>query len=106
LGLGIFTWAVPGNTVLAALYGIAIWAFLTGVLEIGQGLDLNEYKDRRPFFVLAGVLSILFGSIVLTFQVGGMGLVWTLGAYALLFGALLLAAALRLRGHLLRDGSV
>jgi uncharacterized membrane protein HdeD (DUF308 family) len=104
LGLGLFTWLVPGTTVLWALYGIAAWAFLTGALEIGQGLDLNEYRDRRPFLITAGAFSILFGLMVLVFQVGGMGLVWTLGAYALLFGAILLAAAHRLR-RFARTGS-
>jgi uncharacterized membrane protein HdeD (DUF308 family) len=100
LGLGTFTWLVPGTTVLLALYGVAAWAFVTGLLEIGQGLELNEYRDRRPYFITAGALSILFGLLVLVFQVGGMGLVWTLGAYALLFGAILIAAGMSLKKHL------
>lgn len=97
LALGSFTWLDPGKTVLVALYGIAAWAFITGLLEIGQGLDLNEYRDRRPYFLAAGTCSILFGVLVLIFQVTGMALVWLIGSYATLFGAILLTAALRLR---------
>ncbi len=97
LGLGVVAWVAPGTGALALLYWIAGWAIFTGLLEMFQGVELNEYRDRRKPFLIAGIISILFGIIVLAFRVAGVELVWALGAYAFLFGVPLLTLGLRLR---------
>lgn len=93
LGLAIWIW--PGAT-LALLYGITTWAVVTGILEILQGLDLNEYKERRGPFFLEGLCSILFGLTIALFHTG-VTLAWLMGAFAFLSGIPLMVLAVRLR---------
>src|SRR6185503_7483048 len=54
VGLGVLAWLWTDRTVLILLYWIGAWAVVTGFLEIAQAFDLNEYKDRRRSFFLAG----------------------------------------------------
>lgn len=93
LGLSIWIW--PGAT-LVLLYGISVWAVVTGILEILQGLDLNEYKERRGPFFLAGLCSVVFGLAIALFH-SGVTLAWLMGAFAFLSGIPLMVLALRLR---------
>lgn len=97
VGLGLVAWWKPEEAVLALLYWIAAWAFFTGLLEILQGFELNEYKDRRKTFLFAGLCSVLFGVLIYHFRLGGESLVWIMGSYAFLFGIPLLKLGLRLR---------
>lgn len=93
--LGISTWVWPSAS-LVLLYVIATWAVMTGILEIIQGLDLNEYKERRGPFFMAGLCSIVFGFAIALFHTG-VTLAWLLGAFAFLSGIPLMVLALRLK---------
>ena len=97
LGLGVVAWRQPQNGAMVLLYWIVGWAIFTGLLEMFQGVELNEYRDRRKPFLTAGIISVLFGLLVLFFRVAGVELVWALGAYAFFFGITLLTLGLRLR---------
>ena len=96
VGLGLLAWLDPNRTPLL-LYFIAGWAVVTGALEIAQGEDLNEYPDRRKTFLFAGIVSVIFGLLVLYFRVAGTALIWLMGAYAFFFGIPLLVLGFRLR---------
>jgi uncharacterized membrane protein HdeD (DUF308 family) len=95
--LGLVTLLWPDNAVMMLLFWVAAWAFVTGLLEIQEGFDLNEYKERRPPFLLAGICSILFGCCIIFLRVSGLELVEVIGGYAFVFGVLLLIFAYRLR---------
>lgn len=97
IGLGIFAWMRPDPGAMALLYWIGAWAFLTGLLEIQQGFELNEYRDRRKTFLFAGMVSALFGICVIWFHPEGAQLVWLVTIYAFLFGVPLLTLGLHLR---------
>ncbi len=97
VGLGLLTWLQPNLTALVLLYGIAAWAVFTGLLEVFQGFELNEYKDRRRPFLFAGLTSVVFGILIFFFRVGGADLVWLMGIYAFLFGIPLLTLGWRLK---------
>ncbi len=97
MALGLATLLWPDNAVMTLLFWVAAWAFVTGLLEIQEGFDLNEYKERRPIFLIGGICSILFGACVIFLRVSGVELVEAIGAYAFTFGVLLLILAYRLR---------
>ncbi|HTA75882.1 MAG TPA: DUF308 domain-containing protein [bacterium] len=97
MALGLATLLWPDNAVITLLVWVAAWAFVTGLLEIQEGFDLNEYKDRRPLFLLAGICSILFGFCIIFLRVSGLELVEVIGGYAFAFGLVLLIFAYRLR---------
>ena len=96
--IGILTFLWPGITTMVLLYLIAFWAIFTGVLEIVAGIRLREVIANERLLILMGVLSVLFGFLILIFPgAGALAIVIWIGAYALLFGIMLIALAFLLR---------
>jgi uncharacterized membrane protein HdeD (DUF308 family) len=91
-----FTW--PAITLFVLLYLIAAWAVVTGIFEIFAAIELRRVVNREWLLILAGIASIVFG--ILVFAAPGAGAIvialW-LGAYALVFGVLILTLSFRLR---------
>jgi uncharacterized membrane protein HdeD (DUF308 family) len=96
---GIVAFLMPGITALALLMLIAAWAIATGILQVIAAVRFRKEIDNEWWLILAGVVSVLFGvAMIARPGAGALAVVYVIGAYAILFGALLLALALRLRG--------
>jgi uncharacterized membrane protein HdeD (DUF308 family) len=97
IGVGILIFSFPGISERLLIYVIAAWAILTGVLEIMAGFELPISRDW--LLVLAGLASVVFGVLVfINPGSGALAIVWLIGIYALVFGAVLVVLAFRLRG--------
>ena len=95
---GLIALFQPELTALILLYVIATWAIVTGVLEIAAAIRLRREIENEWLLGLAGAASILVGVLLfLQPEAGSLAVVWTIGAYALLFGVLWIALGLRLR---------
>lgn len=95
---GVLTFAWPGITALVLLYLIAAWAIFTGIFEIAAAIKLRKVITGEWFLALSGVASVLFGLLLfLAPGPGALVVVWWIGAYALVFGILMIALAFRLR---------
>ena len=81
------------------LYVIAIWAVVTGVMEIIAAISLRREIDNEWLMILGGSLSVLFG-LILAFLPGAglLSLSWLIGAFALVFGVAFIVLGLRVRG--------
>ncbi len=89
-----------GITLLALYFTIAAWAFITGVLEIVAAIQLRSHVTNEFWLIVGGIASILFGGLMVWFPLAGaLALVWLVSAYAIVFGILMIALSLRLRGH-------
>ncbi len=95
---GIVTFAWPGITTLVLLWLIAAWALVTGVMEIVVAVRLRRELQGEWLLILGGALSVLFGILLAVWPASGaLALVFLIGVYALVFGAVLVMLGLRLR---------
>lgn len=87
-------------TLLALYWTIAAWAFLTGIFEIVAAIQLRKHIPNEVWMIVGGIASILFGVLMIWFPLAGIvAILWLIGAYAIVFGAIMIAFAFRLRGH-------
>ena len=89
-----FLW--PGLTLVVLIWIIAIWAVISGGLMLASAFALK--KDHgRWWLALGGICSLIFGALLIVAPlVGAFVLIWWLGAYALVFGVVLLVLAFQL----------
>src|SRR6185295_5514590 len=98
--VGLLTFLMPGVTALVLLVFIADWAIVLGVFQIVGAIRLRQEIDNEWTLVLGGVGSVLFGLVLLLAPVSGaIGIAWVIGTFAIIFGVLLVMAALRLKKH-------
>lgn len=96
---GVLTFLWPAITAVVLLVFIAVWAILTGILEVVAAIRLRKEIEGEWALGLAGVLSLIFGIIMLLRPgAGALALIWVIGSYAILFGVLLIYLGFRLRG--------
>ena len=98
IAAGIVALIWPSLASLVLIYMIASWAVITGILEIAAAIRLRNEITNEWMLGLGGLISIILG-VVLFFEpvAGGLAIIWTIGAYALIFGVLLLILGFRLR---------
>jgi uncharacterized membrane protein HdeD (DUF308 family) len=95
--IAIATLIWPGLTALTLLYLVAFWSVLTGVFGIVAAIELRKVIEGEFWMLLGGVLSIVFGSLlVLNPGTGLLSLVWLVGIYATMFGCSSLGVGYRL----------
>jgi uncharacterized membrane protein HdeD (DUF308 family) len=95
---GIVAFVYPGITALALLFVVAIYAILTGILEIVAAFVIRGFAAREWALGIAGVLSIIFGIILFIRPGAGLlTILWLVGIYAIIFGILFIVRAFQMR---------
>lgn len=97
IAAGIITFLWPGITALALLVLVAAWSIVRGVFEIIAAVRLRKEIDGEWLLGLAGVLSIVFG-VLLVLQPGAglLALVWLVGIYMIIAGVIYISLGVRL----------
>lgn len=96
--IGIVTFLWPDLTALTLLTIIGVWAIFTGVTEIVGAIQLRKVIEGEWMYILGGIASVVFGALVILFPgAGALSLTWLIGVYAIIFGALFIILAFRLR---------
>jgi hypothetical protein len=98
LAVAALALARPGITLLALVLLIAFRAILLGLIELGGALG-GKGLDHRWLLGVTGVVSILFGILMLANPIAGtMAVVWVIGVYAVVFGVMLVIVGVRALG--------
>lgn len=98
IGIGVATYLWPSLAAIAWLYTIAAWAVFSGVLEIVAAIRLRREISGEWLLILTGIASIAFGLLMAAMPLAGLlAWIWIVGAYAIVFGALLIGLGFRLR---------
>ena len=97
LVMAAITFVFPGGAVLAFVLVTAAWAILSGGAMLGSAFRLAVGAGRW-WLVLGGIVSMVFGALLIVAPLAGaVVLTWWLGAYAIVFGVVMLILAFRLR---------
>jgi len=100
IAAGLLTFLWPGMTALVLAIFIGAWSLIHGIFEIVGAIRVRKEIDNEWWLILSGALSVLFGLAILIMPgAGALALIWIIGAYAIVFGALLVGFALRLKKH-------
>lgn len=86
---------------LFVLWTIVFWSIMTGILGIRSAAGAPAGR-ARTFGIGSGVVSLVFGvilaiSLFLSPDATVLGLIWTVGIFAIVFGVMLVVAAVSAR---------
>jgi uncharacterized membrane protein HdeD (DUF308 family) len=96
IAAGIVAILWPAITLVVLVWIIAIWAVVSGALMLAAAFTLN-HEHGRWWLALGGIASLIFGILlVIEPLVGAVVLTMWIGAYAIVFGVILLVLAFRL----------
>ena len=102
--VGLLTLFFPRVTALALVLLVGAWSLVTGIAELVAAIKLRRLIEHEWLLALAGVLSIAFGILLfISPLIGAIAIAIWIGAYCLVFGALLVGLALRLRSWAARQ---
>jgi uncharacterized membrane protein HdeD (DUF308 family) len=99
LAAGILTLLWPSVTALVLLYLIATWAIIRGIFEILAAFHLRRELRNEWLLALNGVLTVLFGVVLIVAPgAGALAVLWLIGSFAIVVGIVMIALGFRLKG--------
>lgn len=90
---------VPDMVAALLVVFVAAWAIVTGLMQVWGAVELRKVVDADWILALDGAMAIVFGVALLALpRFAGWALVWLLGWFGILLGALYVAI-----GYWLKD---
>jgi uncharacterized membrane protein HdeD (DUF308 family) len=98
IAIAMITLFWPAITAFGLIMLIAAWSIITGIAEIVIAVHLRKYVSGEWLLALGGIASVLFGILVAAVPLAGALVIalW-FGAYAFVFGVLMVVLGFRLR---------
>jgi uncharacterized membrane protein HdeD (DUF308 family) len=95
---GIIAFAYTGITALVLLMFIAVWAIIIGALELYAAIRLYNVLDNDWWLIFGGLISIVFGAVIIGWPgTGALAVIWTIAWYAVFFGCTLVGLAFEVK---------
>jgi uncharacterized membrane protein HdeD (DUF308 family) len=96
---GLMFILAPGFVLSFAMYFIAFWAIIGGIMKIIYAIKLRKEITNEWFAILNGVITLIFGLAVLTNIVAGASaLVMVFGIFAIISGILMIVLSFKVKG--------
>lgn len=96
---GIAAIVAPGVATLSILIVIAIWAIVHGLLDIYSAIRFRRLISFEWWLALSGVLSVIFGALVLRQPgAGAIAIATLIGLFVIAIGVILVISGFRLKG--------
>jgi uncharacterized membrane protein HdeD (DUF308 family) len=96
--VGLIAFFLPITAAWALSILVAVWAFSTGILELGAAFRLRRDIPGEIFLGISGLLSLLLGvAFVILPGAALLTLVFVVGFYAIVAGVSLVVLSVRLR---------
>lgn len=95
---GVFTLAEPRLAALLLVTILGVWLIVRGLIHVLGAIGMREEIGADWSLPVDGLMSALFGAgLIAVPRIGALGLLWAIGAWALIHGVLMIPFALRLR---------
>jgi uncharacterized membrane protein HdeD (DUF308 family) len=95
---GVIALVWPGPTALVLVLVVGIWAFAGGVAEIFAAFQSGQTAGTRALFIVAGLVSVLFGVVLFAHpDVGAVTLALLFGLFTLIYGFSQITMGIELR---------
>jgi uncharacterized membrane protein HdeD (DUF308 family) len=87
LAAGVVALVWPGITALALTIWVAVWAFVTGFVEVAMAFRAGQAAGERAMYGLTGLVSIALG-VVLAIRpdIGALTLATVFGLFSIVYG--------------------
>ena len=94
----LFLWS-PLFVVASIIYFIAIWALVSGIMQIVSAIRLRKIISNEWIGIVSGIISILF-ALILFFNVveSANAVIMTFGVFAIISGLLQIMLSFKLKG--------
>ena len=98
LGAGVYFARNPGVTFKVFVIIVGLTFIIRGVMDIAASfMSRGIVNNHQVLYIFAGVAGLLAGIITLVRPVaGGLAFVWVLGLYSIIFGIVMMVAAIEL----------
>ena len=95
---GVVALVWPGITALALVILVAIWALVTGIIEVALAFRQGERAGERAMSVLTGLVSIALGVVLfIRPDIGAVSLATVFGLFSLIYGVSALVLSFQAR---------
>ena len=97
IGLAVYMLRNPIDTAAVFVFFIGITFLVRGLVDLIEGIfDKTRVGESRTFTLVVGVIGVIAGIITLLHPISaGVAVVWIVGLYAILYGAMVIAFAIR-----------
>jgi len=98
LAAGVVALVWPEPTAYVLVIVVAAWALVGGLAEIFAGFGSGETAGTRAMFILAGLVSVVFGVLLFARPgVGAVTLALLFGLYSMIYGFSQITAGVQVR---------
>jgi uncharacterized membrane protein HdeD (DUF308 family) len=98
VGAGLVALVWPGITALVLTVWVAVWAVVTGAVEVGLTFRSGANAGERAMWMLSGLVSIVLGGVLfIRPDIGAVSLATVFGLFSIFYGVSTLVLSLQAR---------